>query len=100
MGASKGQSEGFSSFGTKRNVTVKHTVLLLVYHLPVFILEEKKASTKTDERLEGFRFSSTLDRKRRFNQVFGLVLLSCLVSFDKLIISECKEHHCLTPTLL
>lgn len=65
MGASKGQSEGFSGFGTKRNVTVEHTVLLLlVYHLPVFILEEKKASTKTDERLEGFRFSSTLDRKR------------------------------------
>lgn len=40
MGESKGQSEGFSSSGTKRNVPVKYTMLLLlVYHLPIFIAE-------------------------------------------------------------
>lgn len=102
MGASKGQSEGFSSSGTKRNVTVKCTVLLLlVYHLPGFILEEKKTSIETDARLGGFRLTSTLNRKRRrFHRVFILVLLSCLVSFDELMVSECKEHHCLTLALL
>lgn len=82
-------------------MTVKRTVLLLVYHLPIFILEEKKTSTETDERSGGFRFISTLNRKRRtFNRVFILVLLSCLVSFDELMVSECKEHHCLTVALL
>lgn len=101
MGASKGQSEGFSSSGTKRNVTVKRTVLpLLVYHLTIFILE-KKTSTETDERSGCFRFISTLNRKRRrLIRVFVLVLLSCLVSFDELMGSECKEDHGLTLALL
>lgn len=94
------QAKGSS--GTKRNVTVKRTVLLLlVYHLPIFIVEEKKTSTETDERLGVFRFISTLNRKRsRFNRVFILVLLFCLLSFDELMVSECKKRHCLTLALL
>jgi len=42
MEANNRQSEGISSSGTKRNVTVKRTVLLFVYLLPIFILEEQQ----------------------------------------------------------